>query len=156
MTKHAAVRAASNEHSNMEALMKKSFLLITAVLASVAAMAFGQGAVEKTDDSLLDLIKGNSRDVAGQPDAIRSGAVFREELAKGQHPHAVIVTCSDSRVAPEIVFNQDLGHIFVVRTAGNVVDAVALGSIEYAVEHLHTPLVVVMGHESCGAVNAAV
>jgi carbonic anhydrase len=82
--------------------------------------------------------------------------VFRNELHKGQHPGAVVVACSDSRVAPEILFDVDLGRIFVVRTAGNVVDTVALGSIEYAVEHLKTQLIVILGHESCGAVKAAI
>jgi len=103
-----------------------------------------------------DLTEGNSRYISGQTLKKGSGEEFRTELAKGQHPFAVIVACSDSRVAPEIVFDQDLGKIFVVRTAGNVVDPVALGSIEYAVEHLHAPLVVVLGHESCGAVQATI
>src|SRR5207244_10842892 len=67
---------------------------------------------------------------------------------------AVIVGCSDSRVGPEIVFDQGVGDLFVVRTAGEVVDATALGSIEYAVEHLGSPLIVVLGHERCGAVSA--
>ena len=71
-------------------------------------------------------------------------------------PFAVIVTCSDSRVPPELIFDQALGDIFVVRVAGNVIDPVTLGSVEYAAEHLHAPLVVVMGHTECGAVSAAV
>jgi len=79
----------------------------------------------------------------------------REALKNGQHPFAVIVTCSDSRVAPEIYFDQNLGDIFVIRNAGNIVDMTALGSIEYAVEHLEVPLVVVVGHSCCGAVTAA-
>ena len=136
--------------------MKKTVGVFLGVLLSASVLAFGIGAAEKIDDSFQDLIKGNKRYVDGSCQTIKAGAEFRTELSKGQHPHAVIVACSDSRVAPEIVFNQDLGHVFVVRTAGNVVDAVALGSIEYAVEHLHAPLVVVMGHESCGAVTAAV
>lgn len=80
----------------------------------------------------------------------------REELINGQHPIAVIITCSDSRVPPEFIFNQGLGDLFVVRVAGNVIDKIELGSVEYAVEHLKTPLIVVMGHENCGAVEAAV
>lgn len=75
---------------------------------------------------------------------------------KGQHPFAVILSCSDSRVPPELVFNQGLGDLFVVRNAGNVVEPVTLGSIEYGAEHLAAPLIVVMGHEQCGAVKAAV
>jgi carbonic anhydrase len=108
------------------------------------------------DQGTASLQEGNSRYISGQTLKKGSGDEFRTELAKGQHPFAVIVACSDSRVAPEIIFDQDLGKIFVVRTAGNVVDPIALGSIEYAVEHLHAPLVVVLGHESCGAVKATI
>ncbi len=79
----------------------------------------------------------------------------RALLAKGQHPHAVILSCADSRVAPELLFDQGLGDLFVLRVAGNISDPFVLGSIEYAVEHLHAPLIVVLGHESCGAVAAA-
>lgn len=79
-----------------------------------------------------------------------------EELAKGQKPFAVIVTCSDSRVAPELFFDQGLGDIFVVRVAGNVVDPIGVGSVEYAVEHLKAAYVLVVGHEKCGAVKATV
>src|SRR5437867_9075724 len=79
----------------------------------------------------------------------------REELAKSQHPFATIVSCSDSRVPPEIVFDQGLGDLFVVRVAGNVIDDHSLGSIEYAVDHLAVRLIVVLGHQSCGAVKAA-
>ncbi|MHB8159410.1 MAG: carbonic anhydrase [Thermoleophilia bacterium] len=84
------------------------------------------------------------------------GAARRQELATWQHPFAVVVTCSDSRVPPELIFDQGLGDVFVVRVAGNVIDADALGSVEYAVEHLRAPLVMVMGHEECGAVKAAI
>ncbi len=80
----------------------------------------------------------------------------RKELQTGQHPFAAILCCSDSRVPPEILFDKRLGDLFVIRNAGNVVDDVVLGSIEYAVEHLGTQLVVVLGHESCGAVTATV
>ena len=76
------------------------------------------------------------------------------EISRAQHPQAVVVCCSDSRVPPEIVFDQGLGDLFVVRTAGNVLSDIELGSVEYAVEHLHTPLIVVLGHEECGAIKA--
>ena len=79
----------------------------------------------------------------------------REELSKGQKPNYIVVACSDSRVAPEILFDSGLGEVFVVRTAGNVVDSVGLGSIEYAAEHLHSKMLIIMGHTSCGAVTAA-
>jgi carbonic anhydrase len=79
----------------------------------------------------------------------------RAELTKSQHPFAIILSCSDSRVPPEIVFDQGLGDLFVVRVAGNVIDDHALGSIEYAVDHLAVRLIVVLGHQRCGAVKAA-
>lgn len=79
----------------------------------------------------------------------------RERLVSGQKPHAIILSCSDSRVPPELVFDQKLGEIFVVRTAGQSLDSSAIASIEYAVSHLGSNLIVVMGHESCGAVKAA-
>jgi carbonic anhydrase len=80
----------------------------------------------------------------------------RKELVQGQQPYAIVVTCSDSRVPPEIIFDESLGKLFVIRVAGNVLDPVLLGSIEYAAEHLHAGLILVLGHESCGAVKAAV
>jgi len=78
----------------------------------------------------------------------------RQELGTGQHPFAVILTCSDSRVSPELIFDQGLGDVFVTRTAGNVPDSVALGSLEYGLLHLKAPLLVVLGHTKCGAVTA--
>ena len=73
----------------------------------------------------------------------------------GQHPYAIIVTCSDSRVVPELIFSAGIGDLFVIRVAGNVIDSHQLGSIEYAAEHLGTGLIVVLGHDHCGAVDAA-
>lgn len=103
------------------------------------------------------LIEGNRRFVKGEPAPKNTGEARRKELLeKGQRPFAAVLCCSDSRVPPEIVFDQALGDIFVVRVAGNVLDDAALGSLEYAVEHLRVPLVVVLGHEKCGAVQAAV
>ena len=75
--------------------------------------------------------------------------------ADGQHPYAIVLACADSRVAPELVFDETIGDLFVIRVAGNVVDPDVLGSIEYAVEHLHVRLIVVLGHDKCGAVTAA-
>ena len=103
----------------------------------------------------LDLLKsGNARFVSGTLTPKDNYATLREKLSVGQHPFAVVLCCSDSRVAPEIIFDQKLGDLFVIRNAGNIVDEEVLGSIEYAVEHLETPLVVVMGHSACGAVTA--
>lgn len=97
---------------------------------------------------------GNARFVSGALNPKEDYAEDRERLAKGQHPFAVVLCCSDSRVVPEILFDQKMGDLFVIRNAGNVVDEDVLGSIEYAVEHLGTPLVVVLGHSYCGAVTA--
>ena len=103
----------------------------------------------------LDLLKeGNNRFVSGAMTPKDDYAELREKLSAGQQPFAVVLCCSDSRVAPEIIFDQKLGDLFVIRNAGNVVDKHVLGSIEYAVEHLGTPLVIVMGHSCCGAVTA--
>jgi carbonic anhydrase len=101
------------------------------------------------------LVEGNGRFVAGHGQHARQDADRRTELANTQHPFAVILGCADSRTGPEILFDQGLGDLFVVREAGNVVDDHTIGSIEYAVEHLHSPLIVVLGHERCGAVAAA-
>lgn len=103
------------------------------------------------------LIKGNKRFLTGNMLGKDYSLTRRSELAeKGQHPFAVVVSCSDSRVPPESLFDQALGDLFVVRVAGNVITPIELGSIEYAVEHLKVPLVLVLGHEKCGAVTAAV
>ena len=104
--------------------------------------------------ALQSLKSGNARFVSGALTPKDNYAELRENLSKGQHPFAVVLCCSDSRVAPEIIFDQKLGDLFVIRNAGNIVDKHVLGSIEYAVEHLGTSLVVVMGHTSCGAVTA--
>lgn len=99
-------------------------------------------------------MEGNKRFVAGTPEA-KDFAARREELKQGQHPIATVVACSDSRVVPEYIFDVGLGEIFKVESAGNVLDRIGLGSVEYGVAHLHTPLLVVLGHEKCGAVTAA-
>src|SRR5262249_21918335 len=109
-----------------------------------------------TSAQALERLKaGNDRFSDDKTGERKIGKDRREELAKGQHPFAVILTCADSRVAPELVFDTGLGDLFVLRVAGNVTDPAVIGSIEYAVEHLHAPLIVVMGHEACGAVKAA-
>jgi carbonic anhydrase len=102
------------------------------------------------------LIEGNERFVSGKLANKDLGQAKRDELLKGQHPFAAVVSCSDSRVPPELLFDQGLGDIFIIRDAGNIVDPVSMGSVEYAVEHVKVPLVVVLGHEKCGAVTATV
>ena len=104
--------------------------------------------------ALQSLKVGNDRFVTGNLLPKDTYAEDRKALCEGQHPFAVVLCCSDSRVAPEIIFDQKLGDLFVIRNAGNVIDKHVLGSIEYAVEHLGTSLVVVMGHSCCGAVTA--
>jgi len=106
--------------------------------------------------ALQRLLAGNQRYVAKKALHPNQTAERRAEIAKSQHPFAIVLGCSDSRVPPELIFDQGLGDLFVIRVAGNIVDNTVLGSIEYAVEHLHTPLVVVLGHKKCGAVSAAV
>ncbi len=109
------------------------------------------------DAAKQKLVDGNRRFVTGELFPKNLSSERRNELLEdGQYPFAVIVTCSDSRVPPELLFDQALGDLFVIRVAGNVLDSVALASVEYAVDHLHSPLVVVLGHENCGAVQATV
>ncbi|GEM45655.1 carbonic anhydrase [Deinococcus cellulosilyticus] len=106
------------------------------------------------DAALKELLDGNLRYIRGRlrhPDQ-RPGRIA--EVAKGQHPFAVILGCADSRVPPEVVFDQGLGNLFVVRVAGNIASDDVMGSIEYAVEELNVPLVMVLGHARCGAVTA--
>jgi carbonic anhydrase len=106
-------------------------------------------------DATQRLVEGNARFVAGKGQHARQDPARRTELATSQHPFAVILGCADSRTGPELLFDQGLGDLFVVREAGNVVDDHTIGSIEYAAEHLHSPLIVVLGHERCGAIAAA-
>lgn len=130
---------------------------------TIAASTQGAGASQiapagkdLTPQRALDLLRQGNRAflVETQSGAI-TGAPRRLDLARGQQPFAAYVSCSDSRVPPELLFGRGLGELFIIRNAGNTVDTVALGSIEYAVAVLGVPLVVVMGHESCGAVAAA-
>jgi carbonic anhydrase len=102
-----------------------------------------------------DLMKGNKRFMAGKRTSVNFTA-SRKMLIKEQNPKVIVLGCADSRVPPEFVFDKNLGELFVVRDAGNIADAVSLGSIEYAIEHLHSTMIVVLGHESCGAVAATV
>lgn len=107
------------------------------------------------DQALERLRDGNRAFLDGKVDQVDLSAARRLALAKGQAPFCAYVSCSDSRVPPELLFGRGLGELFIIRNAGNTVDTVAMGSIEYAVAVLDVALVVVMGHESCGAVKAA-
>jgi len=137
--------------------------LMTVAIASLIALAFvrggaavGQEALPSAESVLAELKVGNQHYAAHHNVHPHESADRQRELVLGQHPHATILSCADSRVPPEIVFDQGLGAMFTVRSAGNVAGDIEIGSLEYAVAHLDTPLLVVMGHQSCGAVTAAV
>jgi len=108
------------------------------------------------DSVLAELTAGNAHHVAHRYQHPHETAERQRELASGQSPHAEILSCADSRVPPELIFDQGLGDLFIIRVAGNVVSDTELGSLEYGAEHLHVPLLVVLGHQHCGAVTAAV
>ena len=129
-----------------------------------AAVPYAGGGPDESEETLSglnatralhELLSGNKRYVAGHMLHPRQGVQRRAQVAPRQQPVAAILSCADSRVPPEIVFDQGLGDLFVIRVAGNTADDVALGSLEYAVEHLGVHLVMVLGHERCGAVQAA-
>ncbi|MFA6214457.1 MAG: carbonic anhydrase [Candidatus Micrarchaeia archaeon] len=105
-------------------------------------------------EALNRLKEGNARFAAGKPSA-KDFAAQRKAALGGQSPYAIVLYCSDSRVPAEYIFDAGIGEIFGIRDAGNIVDAITLGSIEYAAEHLNVPLLVVLGHTKCGAVTAA-
>lgn len=136
-------------------LRSSSRLFVLVLFLGWAASIPAQVPADPAVAALAKLKEGNGRFVGGKAITKAPDVKQRAELAKGQQPFAVILTCADSRVAPELVFDQGLGQLFVLRVAGNVTDPAILGSIEYAVEHLKSPLIVVMGHEKCGAVAAA-
>lgn len=146
----------------MTNLSRRNFLRTGAVALGAGALARVQATeVEApegfTPDEALEILRqGNREFLAGRVNPEAASAERRLEIARGQRPFAVLVGCSDSRVDPEILFGRRLGELFIVRNAGNTVDTSALGSIEYAVLELGVPLVLVLGHERCGAVDAAV
>lgn len=108
------------------------------------------------DQVLNRLQEGNARFVADKLDGKLQDSSRRTSLTSGQDPYAIVLSCADSRVVPELAFDAGLGEIFVIRVAGNVANTSSIASIEYAVAHIGTPVIVVLGHESCGAVTAAV
>jgi carbonic anhydrase len=143
------------------------FLVAIALVATAAPPAKEQpkpdekhggekAAAISADAALARLKRGNSRFAHGHLKHPDQGVDRVHTLAMGQHPIAAVLSCADSRVPPEIVFDEGLGDLFVVREAGHVADDATLGSLEYAVHHLGVPLIVVLGHEKCGAVSATV
>ena len=138
------------------ALLRITLVALCAATLSGAIAASETAPGVAPDAALARLRDGNQRFVAGALSERAHAPEHRAQLAKGQHPFAIVIACADSRVAPELLFDQGLGDLFVIRNAGNVLDDHVIGSVEYAVEHLHATLVVVLGHSSCGAVTAAV
>jgi len=127
-----------------------------ASLVAAGLLALGaQETLPSADAVLAELKAGNAHHAAKKYQHPHQTAARQRMLASGQSPHCAILTCADSRVAPEIVFDEGLGDIFDVRVAGNVAGDDETASLEYAAEHLHVPLIVVMGHTHCGAVSAA-
>ena len=125
-----------------------------AVATAVLVVAANQP-VPSADAVIAELKAGNAHFIAKKFAHPHQSSARQKELASGQHPHCAILTCADSRVPPEILFDQGLGDMFDVRVAGNIAGDAETASIEYAAEHLHVPLVVVMGRTQCGAVTAA-
>ncbi len=136
------------ERRHVIGVLTGSCLLALALLAGAAPPP---GA----DDTWLALAEGNARFVAGTF-RVRNHAARRAEVVAGQHPQVVLLGCADSRVPPEIIFDQGIGDVFVVRSAGNIVSPVELESLEYGLVHLQAPLLVVLGHSECGAVKATI
>jgi carbonic anhydrase len=130
-------------------------LSVVFILPSRADDPKDQPAKVTPAEALKKLKDGNERFIADKVEA-KKYAKVRAETAAGQKPFAIVLACADSRVAPELVFDQTLGDIFVVRLAGNAAPPAIIGSIEYAVLHFGTPLIVVLGHDHCGAVSAVV
>jgi carbonic anhydrase len=137
-------------------LLKTISFTLLLLLAALSALKAADAPAVPAEPTLNRLKECNLRFSTSNESPSLPVAEARTNTAKGQNPVAVVVTCSDSRTAPEILFGKNLGRLFVVRTAGNVVDNVALGSVEYAVQNLGVRLVIVMGHSECGAVKAAV
>jgi carbonic anhydrase len=107
-------------------------------------------------EALKKLTQGNKRFVTDMLDGALQDSVRRQAVVGGQSPYAIILSCADSRVVPELVFDTGIGELFVVRVAGNIANTSSIASIEYAVAHLGVKLIVVLGHQSCGAVSAAI
>ena len=134
-------------------------IAIAALLFSaLAILGPGHKAEDKVtaDSALAELTAGNAHHVTHRYQHPHETLDRQRQLVSGQNPHAEILSCADSRVPPELIFDQGLGDLFIVRVAGNVAADIELGSLEYGAEHLHVPLLVVLGHQHCGAVTAAV
>ena len=153
------------------ATMENSICRLGCVIFALVITAGGSSAAENETDTkvsvaghpvvdastaLQRLKDGNARFVGGEPRHPHEQSGWRQSLEKGQHPFACVLGCSDSRVPPELIFDQGFGDLFVIRVAGNVVDTDVTASVEYAIDHLDTELVLVMGHTHCGAIAATI
>jgi carbonic anhydrase len=140
----------------MTARIRSVALLVVLLSAAPTAEGPAPAAPPLTARQALGMLKaGNDRFARNASKPVSTSVLRREEIAKGQHPMAMVLSCADSRVPPELIFNVGLGDLFVIRTAGAVVDRSVLATAEYGATELNIPLLVVMGHESCGAVKAA-
>lgn len=129
-------------------------ILLTFVMLAGCTKSGHQENTASNESAQNRLMSGNKRFITAHFEKSHQTSQRRLEVAKGQHPFAAILCCSDSRVPPEVIFDQGLGDLFVIRIAGNIIDDAALGSLEYAVEHLGVKTIIVLGHERCGAVDA--
>jgi carbonic anhydrase len=145
--------------------MEKKALLVRTTFAALAVSVFALTLMASEPathsgptpaSAIQKLTRGNGRYAVNHPIHPRQDAKARAAVARGQHPFAAVLSCADSRVPPELLFDEGLGDLFVVRVAGNVVDDAVTGSLEYAAEHLHVPVIVVLGHTKCGAVDATI
>ena len=140
----------------MTARIRSTVVLVLLLTTALAAAGPDPAAPPLTARQALGMLKaGNDRFARNASKPVSTSVLRREEIAKGQHPAAMVLSCADSRVPPELIFNVGLGDLFVIRTAGAVVDRSVLATAEYGATELNIPLLVVMGHESCGAVKAA-
>jgi carbonic anhydrase len=138
-----------------DSLVSQAFPFVSVVANRAPASVGKIEEIQTPETAFTNLVRGNERFVAGTAKGEHRDAERRRELASVQKPFAIVLSCSDSRVPPELIFDQGLGDLFTIRVAGNVLGSAQVASIEYAVEHLGAKLILVMGHESCGAVNAA-
>lgn len=133
--------------------MKKIAVLMMVFVCLASVLSFAEDANDP-QAAIEQLLQGNEIYLLSEDEDVSQG-LRTETTLNGQAPYAVVITCSDSRVPAELIFDAGIGELFVIRTAGNVIGEFELGSIEYGAEHLHVPLVIVMGHTHCGAVDAA-
>ena len=146
-----------HKFSRRDFLKTSGLTVISMALAACApAQIEVENPVSNADEALQRLLEGNQRYVTNKSTDLNESQNRRTELASGQSPFAIVFSCVDSRVPPELIFDRGLGDLLVIRTAGQVLDSAVLGSLQYGVAELKIPLLVVLGHEKCGAVKATV